>query len=151
MMSYYVSFFHKMFIVTRSMTKYVGIGATTRFFNCYVGIDKHPDLNMPQSTVELFDFQNDDDSLPDIVPNELNQATEFDDMAQDSTIDDEISTTNQRASTSILGKENRLPDVINDKERRGKKPFQLKGRLPQGISVFKRSNANDSRHFSFSS
>lgn len=132
------------FIVTRSLAKYIEAGATTRFFNCYIGIDEHLDPDLPQNT-----GQNNIDSMPD----ELDQVAvgqDIDELIQEATINDENITESHQQTLSMLGEEYQQTITIDNKKPKGKKPFQLKGRLPQhGISRFKRSNQNDSHHFSF--
>lgn len=111
------------------MAKFIEAGATTRFFHCYVRIDKGFDPFVPQ--------QNDINVMPDIATDDLDQAADTDDMHQEATTNDEIF---QQTIATIT--------IANNKQS-GKKPFQLKGRLSQHVSRFKRLKPNDSCHFSF--
>lgn len=136
--------------MTRSLAKYIETGATTHFFNWYIGIDKNLDVDLPQPTVLVVDHQNNDDLVPDFTTDELDQVADTDEMIQEATINNESFTESNQASVNMLGKENQQPVTMDNKMPSGKKPFQLKGRLPQrGISRFKPLNRNDSRRFSF--
>lgn len=129
------------------MAKYVEAGATTSFFNCFVGIDKFLSPVSPQPNFEITDDTN---SASDFPTNELDVETDADGFLQEATFDGDESMESHQASERIPQKESR-PLVTFDREKpNAKKPFQLKGRLRQnGVSRFKPLKINDSRHFSF--
>lgn len=112
------------FLVTRSMAKYVEVGATTRFFNCFIGIDKQHNPNSPQSIAELVDDQNDINVVPEFATDDFDHVTDTDETIQEAIANDEDVTESHEAPDRGPGKENRQPITFDNKKTAGKKPFQ---------------------------